>query len=109
VKAFLLAVALPVAAAVLFVALCSGPKPSVEGASLAAVPGGYRVTAAVENRGGEGEIQVTFRLRDRRTGRTLPAEAEAPVRRGERVQVSALVPAPPGDYAVEAEAEYPPR
>jgi hypothetical protein len=97
------------AAGFLAVRACAGPRPSVTEAWLEPRADGYVAVAAVRNAGGDGEILVTFRLRDRTTGRTVPAGATAQVRRGEEIQVRAFVPAPQGDWSLEAESEYPPR
>lgn len=104
-----LVILLLAAAGALAVRACAGPQPSVTASWLEPRPGGYVAVAAVRNAGGDGEVQVSFRLRDRATGRTVPVQGTAQVRRGEEVQVRAYVPAPPGDWRLEAESEYPPR
>ena len=88
---------------------CAGPRPSVEASWLEAGPGGYVAAATVRNGGGEGEIQVSFRLRDLDSGRTIQASETAQLRRGEEVEVRAFVHAPPGRWTLEAESEHPPR
>ncbi len=103
-----LAILLLAAAGALAVRACAGPRPSVAGTWLEPSAGGYVAVAAVRNAGGDGEIQVSFRLRDGATGRIVPAHGTAQVRRGEEVQVRAFVPAPQGSWSLEAEAEYPP-
>lgn len=97
------------AAGALAVRACAGPRPSVTASWLEPRPGGYVAVAAVHNAGGDGEIQVSFRLRDRVTGRTVPVQATAQVRHGEEIQVRAFVPAPLADWSIEAASEYPPR
>ncbi len=88
---------------------CAGPRPSVAASWLESGPSGYVATARIRNAGGDGEIQVNFRLRERATGRTVPAQGTAEVHRGEEVEVRVPVPAPPGDWSLEAQSEYPPR
>lgn len=88
---------------------CAGPRPEVVGASLVATPGGLVPHATIRNRGGEGEVDVRFRVVDLDRGGALAAQARARLRRGETVDVGAegaLVPA--GRYAVSAETSYPP-
>jgi hypothetical protein len=96
-------------AGALAVRACAGPRPSVESSWLEPRPGGYVAAATVRNGGGEGEIQVSFRLRDLDSGRTVQFSETAQVRRGEEVEVRAFVQAPPGRWTLEAESEYPPR
>ncbi|WP_242337313.1 MULTISPECIES: hypothetical protein [Anaeromyxobacter] len=104
-----LALVVAAVAGALAVRACAGPRPSVAATWLEQRSDGWIAAARIRNAGGDGEIQVTFRLRDRVTGRTIPAEGTAQVRRGEEVEVRAAVPAPPGDWSVEAESEYPPQ
>jgi hypothetical protein len=104
-----LTILLVAAAFALAVRACAGPRPRVAASWLEQAPGGWVAAARVRNAGGEGEIQVTFRLRDRATGRSIPAEATAHVQDGEEVEVRVWVPAPPGSWSLEAESEYPPR
>jgi hypothetical protein len=110
VKALALA-ALPFAlAALLFVRGCSGPEPVVTATASARDGAGVVASATVRNDGGEGEVQVTFRLRDRASGRVVAGEAIAQLRSGEAAELTARIPtAPPGEFDLEAEAEYPPR
>jgi hypothetical protein len=75
----------------------------------AAVPGRVRVEARLVNAGrGQGQVEVTVRLRDRRTGRVVEDERHVELRGHESVRLVADVEAPPGDYHADVEAEYPP-
>jgi hypothetical protein len=81
----------------------------VVGARAEPLAGGIRAVATVQNRGGEGEIEVIFRLVDPRTGRVYVGEESSPVRGGALTEVSKWIAAPAAEYRVEVEAEYPPR
>lgn len=102
-----------VAAAVLWVVNCSGPRPEAE--VVRVVPPAeagwpYLVEARLRNAShGHGQVTVTFRLRDTATGQTFQEERKVELREGETAGVVAEIHAPPGDYAPELEAEYPPR
>ncbi len=88
---------------------CTGPRPEVVSAWIEPLAGGVRAVASVRNDGGEGQVQVDFRVVDARSGRTYARQESSPVERGERTEISTWIAAPPGEYRVEAKAEYPPR
>ena len=98
---------------VLWVMNCSGPQPSVSNVRLIepsnqGAP--YRIESLIQNEGrGHGQVAVKFRLRDRTTEQTIQEDRKAVLEPGETARVSAEIQAPPGDYAPEVEAEYPPR
>lgn len=98
---------------VLWVRNCSGPLPIVAGLEI--VPPGepnapYLLRAEVRNEGsGHGEVEVVFRLRDRRTGRTVEHSSSVELEPGEDTLVVGEIAAPPGDYEPEVEVDYPPR
>jgi hypothetical protein len=99
--------------ATLWVVNCSGPRPAVAVVQLVA-PGAdgepYLVAATIRNQGwGHGEARVTVRLRDRASGQTIQREETVALDTGETTRLTAELRAPPGDYAVEVDAEYPPR
>ncbi len=87
---------------------CTGPRPVVVATRADWLLVGVRAVATVRNDGGEGQVEVLFRIIDRQ-GRTYTREESAQIRRGEELEVSTFVGAPEGDYRVEAEAEFPPR
>ena len=98
--------------AVLWVANCSGPQPSVGDVRLIPPPSDgapYRVEATIRNTGrGHGEVAVTVRLRDDRP----PERRNRPQARLEEHETTLLVadvPAPPGQYTPDVEVVYPPR
>lgn len=88
---------------------CTGPRPEVVSAWIEPLAGGIRAVASVRNPGGEGQVEVTFRITDAHGGRVFAREESSPVRRGESTEISTWIAAPPGEYRVEAEAEYPAR
>jgi hypothetical protein len=101
------------AAAALWVAQCSGPKPVlVEPARVEAPdqPGDpYKVTATVRNTGpGHGQVRVTFRLIDDDADAAYQKDESVQLERGETTHVIVEIPAPPATYRAEVEAEYPP-
>ena len=99
--------------AVLWVANCSGPQPSVGDVRL--IPPSsdgapYRVEATIRNTGrGHGEVAVTVRLRDDRAGRSVETDRKLDLEEHETTLLVADVPAPPGQYTPDVEVVYPPR
>jgi len=79
-----------------------GVPPSVQGepSTLEAVVG--------SSGPGQGEVTVVFTLRDRATGASYREERTVHLGPGERLLVTASVPAPSGDYELHVEALYPP-
>ena len=88
---------------------CAGPRPRVTATALERSPLGVVPRATVRNEGGEGVVVVEFRTRHLASGQVSFAEGQARLRRGEVLEVRSPDVLPPGDYAVEVEAEYPPR
>jgi hypothetical protein len=90
---------------------CSGPSPSLQDVVVRPpVSEGepYRVETTVRNeRAGSGEVEVTVRLRDMRTGIVFQGGATAWVEDDETVIVVVTVEAPSGDYEHQAEVDYP--
>lgn len=112
-KAHLLVAAVAVAAAAfLWTRNCVGPQPTVSEARIVppSVQGEPSTLEAVVGSGGpgQGEVTVVFTLRDRATGVSYREERTVHLGRGERLLVTASVPAPPGDYELHVEALYPP-
>jgi hypothetical protein len=100
----------PLLAAML--AACPGPRPSVERVSVEHRPqeGLYRLSVTVRNGGrGEGQAEVTARLRDRESGRLFQKDDHVALGPRQQVMVTIDIEAPPGDYEPFARAEYPPR
>lgn len=100
-----------IAAALLSLTGCPGPRPSVNDAQVrpSPLPGRYRVEATVDNRSrGEGQVDVRIQLRDRRTGHTVEADRDLQVHGHEQAHLTADIEAPPGEYDAQVEAEYPP-
>ncbi|HYD40845.1 MAG TPA: hypothetical protein VEB43_08440 [Anaeromyxobacter sp.] len=87
---------------------CTGPRPVVGASWAEPLEGGMRAVATIQNGGGEGDVQVTFRLTDAQ-GRTFTREESAQLEKGKPAEVSTWIPAPAGPYQLEVEAEYPPR
>ena len=108
-RALVIGLALLLLASSAYLRGCAGPRPKVLAVALERTPAGLVPRATVQNEGGEGQVEVRFRLRDRATGRVVGAEADAELERGERLDVRGPSPLPPGEYEIEAEAEYPPR
>jgi hypothetical protein len=103
-----------VVAAVLWVSQCSGPKPSVVGQPRVMAPeqpgDPYRVEGTIRNDGpGHGEVRVTFRLVDKSSGEAYQKDDELQLEGRQTARAVVDMPAPPGDYAAEIEAQYPPR
>jgi hypothetical protein len=101
------------AAAVLWVSNCSGPRPSVLDVQVTEpeMPDQpYRVEATVQNTGsGQGQANVTFRLRDTATGQSFQDERQVQLDARETAHVVAEIQAPTGSYEPEVEVEYPAR
>lgn len=96
--------------AALLLAACLGPRPEVGDVHLAHSERGYRVDVEVKNRAhGEGQAELTVRLRDRRTGATLQKSEKIDLQGLEQTHVIVDVDGPPADYAVEATVRFPPR
>lgn len=97
----------------LWVRNCSGPDPVVTGVRLVephaeATP--YRVEATVRNRrDGEGQAQITVRLRDQSSGRTVQEQKNVNFASKETTLVVVDVDAPAGSYKPEVDASYPPQ
>jgi hypothetical protein len=103
-----------VLAAVLWVSQCSGPRPSVVGQPRVTAPeqpgDPYRVEGTIRNDGpGHGEVRLSFRLIDKASGEAYQKEDELQLEGGQTARAVVEMPAPPGDYAAEIEAQYPPR
>jgi len=105
-RALILLLAISVGAGVLFVRGCSGAVPELVSARMR----GTVVEAVVRNRGGgEGAIQVDFRLRPRAGGAPLLHSEKATLRPHETVRIEARVDGARGDEQVDVELDYPPR
>lgn len=101
---------LTAAAALLALAVaCTGPRVRVLDAAAAPSPqpGHMRVTATVVNSGGEGDVKITARLRDRSTGRVVSVARSMSLRAHDTQHVVIDAAAPPGDYAPEVSAAFP--
>jgi hypothetical protein len=98
------------ALAALLLAACSGPRVTATGARVAPSPrpGFYRVQAALTNRGGRGQAEVTIRLRNVATGAIVTHTEPVDLRPDDRVDVVTDVAAPPAEYTVAIEVQYPP-
>ena len=107
------ATALLAAVMAVFLFRCEGPRPAIRNVRLEREGAGWRVGTELVNEGhGDGQVEVTFRLRELATGRTWQAERRVALAPHERVEVSEPVDAPEaadGRYAAEVEAKYPPR
>jgi hypothetical protein len=108
-----LLVVLAVGVGLAWVRSCSGPDPVVESTRLiepSAEGAPYRVEAVVRNRGpGEGQAELTVRLRDRESGRTVEDDKKLQLERGETTLAVVEIKAPRGSYDPQVEASYPPR
>jgi hypothetical protein len=71
--------------------------------------GVYRLEATIQHATSGGPALVTFRLRDRATGRLVETTGQVQLRRGEELVVRASVTAPPGDYEPVAIVRFPAR
>lgn len=107
----LIRLAPPVAALMLLLGACSGPRVTVTDVALEPGPqrGYYRVAVKLGNTGGPGEVKLTVRLRNRASGAVLSQDRGVGVRPGDQVDMVVDLAAPPAEYTVEAEVEYPPR
>jgi hypothetical protein len=90
------------------IAACAGPNPSVQNAtaSQSPRPGATRVSMDIENRGGEGTIDIQMELRDT-SGRVIHANETLEVQSKQTVHFEKDIATPPGSYTVTATAEYP--
>jgi len=100
--------ALTVLAAAALCASGCGPRPRVERAVARAAGGRELVDVLVRNAGGEGEVSVTVRLRERGGGAEFVREQGVPLQAHGSAWTAVAVDAPAGDYEVSAEARYPP-
>jgi hypothetical protein len=89
-------------------AACSGPKPTVHDATASPSPrpGATRVSLDIENRGGEGTVDVKMELRDR-SGHVIRADETVEVQSKQTVHFEKDIATPPGSYTVTATAQYP--
>ena len=105
-RALLLALALPVFAGAAFVRGCSGPQPKLVSARMR----GQVAEALVRNAGGgEGEIQVDFRVRPKAGGPPLLRSEKASLRPHETARVESRFDGARGDEQLEVELDYPAR
>lgn len=107
-----LAVVVLLGVAALWAVNCSGPRASASDLSVqppTSANTAYQMSAAIHNAGpGHGQVQVTFRLRDKRGGQTYEQMQTVALDAGETSVVSAQITAPPGDYTPEVDVAYPP-
>jgi hypothetical protein len=97
-------------AVIALAAACAGPRIRVAGAAAepSPQPGCTRVIATLVNAsGGEGDVKVTARVRDRASGRAFSFTRSVSVRGHDTIDVVIDVPAPPGDYTPEVSAGFP--
>jgi hypothetical protein len=89
-------------------AACSGPRPTVEHATVTPSPrpGATRVALDIVNPGGEGSIEIDIELRDAE-GHLIRANRSLDIKGGDRAHYETDVETPPGTYTVRASAEYP--
>jgi subtilase family serine protease len=90
---------------------CAGPRAKVTdtGVRPSARAGYYRVNARITNAGGRGQIELTIRLRNSRDGRIVTQAQAVDLQPRDHTDVAVEIPAPPGDYTVDVQADYPPR
>ena len=106
IRSLLLLLAFALACGVLWVRGCSGPRPLL----LSARMRGPVAEAIVRNEGGgEGQIQVDFRVRPKGAGATILRSEKATLRPHETARVETRFEGARGDEQVEAEVDYPPR
>ncbi len=89
-------------------AACHGPNPSVHNATASPSPrpGATRVSLDIENRGGEGTVDIKMELRDA-SGRVIRADETVEIQSKQTVHFEKDIETPPGSYTVTATAEYP--
>jgi hypothetical protein len=90
---------------------CGGPRARVDDIEVGASPvaGRVRVQARVVNRSrGQGQVALEIRLRERHSGRLVAAERKLSLEGHDQARLVADIEAPPGDYAAEIDAKYPP-
>jgi hypothetical protein len=89
-------------------AACKGPNPSVHNATASPSPrpGATRVSLDIENRGGEGTVDIKMELRDA-SGRVIRADETVDIQPHQTVHFEKDIATPPGTYTVTATAEYP--
>jgi hypothetical protein len=105
-RALLLLIGVAIGAGVAFARGCSGPRPELVSARMR----GSVVEAVIRNGGGgEGQVQVDFRLRPRTGGAPLLHSEKATLRPHETARIEANVAGARGDEQVEVELDYPPR
>jgi hypothetical protein len=106
-------VVLAVAVAWLWTAQCSGPMASVVETQVEPpdAPGApFRLAATVQNGGsGHGQVSLTFRLRDKASGRTYENQEKASLDEHETTVITSEIHAPLGQYEPDVQVEYPPR
>ena len=99
--------------AILWVANCTGPMPAVQRVQLSppSTPGGpYEVTAVVLNQGGgHGEVDVSARLREMNSPRTVANDRRITLQAHDTAVVVIDIQAPKGEYTPQVDATYPPR
>lgn len=106
IRPLLVLLALAVVATAGFVRGCTGPTPQLVSARMR----GQIAEAVVRNGGGgEGEIQVDFRVRPKTGGAPLLHSEKATLRPRETVRVEARIEGARGDEQVEVELDYPAR
>lgn len=94
-----------IAAGVLFVRSCSGPRPRLVSARLR----GDVAVAVVRNDGfGEGQIDVQFTVRGR-TGAPIVKSERAMLGPRQEARIESRIEGARGDERVEVEVDYPPR
>ena len=98
---------------VLWVWHCTGARPVVADVHLsppATAGAPYRVEVVLRNEGfGGGQVDLTVRLQDQMSGRTVQQSQKVALEEGETTLVVAEMRAPAGDYVPAAEVKYPPR
>jgi hypothetical protein len=99
------------AAAFAVVAACSGPRATATATKLrpSARSGFYRVETRLVNAGGRGQVELTVRLQNKANGHIVTQTQSVDLERRDHTDVALEIPAPPGDYDVDARVEYPPR
>ncbi|MFN8534830.1 MAG: hypothetical protein U0556_14935 [Dehalococcoidia bacterium] len=102
-----------VAAALLWVVNCSGPRPEVRDVRLQAPESDgapYRIEVEIANPWrGHGQAAVTIRLIDTDRGLTVIEQRKIALEPDEQTVLVAEIAAPPGRYTPQVEVRYPPR